>query len=352
MVRPIAVRRGTVVPLLAVCCTALFGFVALAIDLGMLMVARGECQNAADAAALAGARVLDNRFPAGSDPDAYDNRRAYAEANARSVVVANQFLNRKFEESRVRVARGGLYDYDPATERFGPYFPSNKPGGKSWTAIEVEVDGEQPAYFAHVLGIATLPTSARAVAAHRPRDIALVLDMSGSMQFSSSTNWEPGTAGSNDVVYGLLNPDPDYPRFGHYSRFAQYQIGNPAKGQATSSDPASRPNPLRMAGTFIGGSGEVFAPNNHTMETPSGPPLIRDFYFNPNGGSVSSGESLLNAFHRWDPPVVSPGNPNTLTAPAYEWSQYSASCRRRRASRSNRTARAATSATASRAGAA
>jgi Flp pilus assembly protein TadG len=325
-------RRGTIVPLLAVCCVALFGFVALAIDLGMLMVARSECQNAADAAALAAARVLDNRFPTGSDPEAYDNRRPLAEATARTVVTDNWFLNTKFALGRVRTARAGLYDYDPATERFGPYFPSGKPTGKSWTAVEVVVDGEQPAYFAHVLGIATLPTAARAVAAHRPRDVALVLDMSGSMQFSSTTHWEPGTAGSNDVVYGLLNPDPHYPRFGHYARFAQYQATTPAKGQVFNSTAGGRPNPLRMTGAFVGATGEVFAPNNHTIETPSGPPLVRDFYFDPSNladpraaaVTVASGDNLRNAFHRWDPPMVGAGNPNALIPPTYDWGQYSA----------------------------
>jgi Flp pilus assembly protein TadG len=316
-------RAGTIVPMLAVCCVALFGFVALAIDLGMLMVARGQCQNAADAAALAGARMLDNRHSISADPNAYDNRRSEALANARAVVAANQFLNDRFAPSRVRVARAGLYDLDPATERFAANFPTVKPSGKSWTAVEVEVDGEQPAYFAHVLGIATLPTGARAVAAHRPRDIALVLDLSGSMQFSSWTHWEPGTAGSNDAVYGSLNPDPNYPRFGHYARYAQYQVSNPNKALALSADPANRPNPLRMTGPYIGATGEVFAPNNHTIETPGGPPLVRDFLTSPTP-TVTSGESLANAFQRWNPPVLAPGNANALVPPTFDWNGYSA----------------------------
>lgn len=317
-------RAGTIVPMLAVCCVVLFTFVALAIDIGMLLVARSQCQNAADAAALAGARMLDNRYPTGSDPTVYDNRRGDAEANARAVVAMNQFLNDRFTTARVRVARAGLYDFDTATERFGSSFPAAKPTGKSWTAIEVEVDGEQRAYFAHVLGIASLPTSARAVAAHRPRDVALVLDLSGSMQFSSWTHWEPGTAGSNDVVHGLLNPDPNHPRFGHYSRYVSYQTTNPHKSLALNPSPANRPHPLRTTAPFIGGTGEVFAPNNHTIETPAGPPLVRDFLYAPSG-TVTSADALRNAFQRWDPPVVSPGNTFAYIPPTYDWSGYSAS---------------------------
>ena len=52
-------RRGTILPLVAVSCVVLLGFVALAIDTGRLAVAKAQCQNAADAAAIAGARTLD-----------------------------------------------------------------------------------------------------------------------------------------------------------------------------------------------------------------------------------------------------------------------------------------------------
>src|SRR4029077_9100685 len=51
-------RRGRVLPLVVLGSVALFGFVALAIDLGMIMVARNQCQNAADSASLAGSRKI------------------------------------------------------------------------------------------------------------------------------------------------------------------------------------------------------------------------------------------------------------------------------------------------------
>ena len=51
-------RRGTILPLLAISLIALLGFVALAIDVGMMAIARTQCQNAADCAALTGARTL------------------------------------------------------------------------------------------------------------------------------------------------------------------------------------------------------------------------------------------------------------------------------------------------------
>src|SRR5688572_21867072 len=51
-------RRGTVLPMVVICLVALMGLLALAIDIGMVAVARSQAQNAADAAAMAGARTF------------------------------------------------------------------------------------------------------------------------------------------------------------------------------------------------------------------------------------------------------------------------------------------------------
>jgi len=48
-------RRGTVIPLVAVCLVVILGFAALTIDVGQMYLTRAELQRAADAAALAGA---------------------------------------------------------------------------------------------------------------------------------------------------------------------------------------------------------------------------------------------------------------------------------------------------------
>jgi hypothetical protein len=56
--RPVHGKRGATLVFVAVAMGALFGFLALAIDLGMLFVARNDAQRAADAAALAGASAF------------------------------------------------------------------------------------------------------------------------------------------------------------------------------------------------------------------------------------------------------------------------------------------------------
>jgi len=51
-------RDGVVLVLIVLILVTMMTFVALAIDLGMLAVARTQCQDAADSAAMAGARAL------------------------------------------------------------------------------------------------------------------------------------------------------------------------------------------------------------------------------------------------------------------------------------------------------
>jgi Flp pilus assembly protein TadG len=55
-------ESGTVAVLVAICLIVIIGFLALALDIGYLMVTRNESQDAADAAALAGARRLGENY--------------------------------------------------------------------------------------------------------------------------------------------------------------------------------------------------------------------------------------------------------------------------------------------------
>lgn len=320
-------HQGTIIPMLAISMTALFGFVALAIDLGLLAIARTECQSTADAAALAGARLLNNR------DDSQDNSALDAMESAYTTVLRNRYINTNFTPDQVTSVRVGRYDYNQTTRRFelsnlsDSYQPPSDDGdsfspgsagtGRSWTGLEVVVSVDQPTFFARVLGISSMPNGARALAVHRPRDIAMVIDRSVSMKFGSATHWEAGWGGSNGNVRGLLNPDPAWPKFGHFSRYTEYSENvMPAPNNSSinaainNGNPSGRPNPLWMTQTFIMSIGEILAPNNHTVETPGGPPAVFDFRFDPSNRlnpsqpattvDVSEGSNnLWNAFHRW-----------------------------------------------------
>jgi Flp pilus assembly protein TadG len=304
-----------VIPLLALTVTLLFAFVALAVDVGVLTIARTEAQNGCDAAALAGARVLNNR------PTTVDNDRTAATDLARGIATSNinVFLgaNKKYTVAENMTFGGGQqaievgqYSYNSGTQRFDVSFPANS-GGTSWTAVRVRLKGNNPTFFAKVVGISSMPWETYATAVHRPRDIAIILDYSASMQFGSQFNWENGFSGSGGSVFGMFNPDPIYPQFGHYQRYTAYShTVDPTGTNAGAATVSARANPLRMTRPHVmsgsGGSNEVTAPSNLTVETPGGPPMILDFRFDPANVSdpatkvtTPNPANYWNAFNRW-----------------------------------------------------
>lgn len=66
-------EKGAVAIIVAICLVMFIGFAALAIDIGHLYVVKNELQNAADAGALAGARVLYTNNGQSVNPDANEH---------------------------------------------------------------------------------------------------------------------------------------------------------------------------------------------------------------------------------------------------------------------------------------
>lgn len=93
--RPVRGERGATLVFVAVAMGALFGFLALAIDLGMLFVARNDAQRAADAAALAGASAFLE----------YQGASGVAPANQRAMEYAlrNTFQNGPIDSNEVTI---------------------------------------------------------------------------------------------------------------------------------------------------------------------------------------------------------------------------------------------------------
>ncbi len=196
-------RRGSVLPLVACSMVGLCGFVALAVDVGMIVTARTEAQNAADAAALSGARALDGRT-------GWDT--TVAEAAARGAVGVNTVLGTSVDLNDVTIEHGS-YGYNYNTEVFSPHIPPAP--GENFTLTRVSVEHHAPTAFANVVGISGFDVRATATATHRPRDIAMVLDFSGSMN-NESDLW------NNESYLGSANNTPNnrdeiVPEFGAYS---------------------------------------------------------------------------------------------------------------------------------------
>lgn len=289
--KPLATRRrGNILPLVAVCLIGLMGLVALAIDIGLIAVARTQTQNAADSAAMAGARTITGDADA-TVPYNYDAvpGAAITAAKANSIVgqavtgdpnenwapkdpdgnpdpVATAKVHPNdytYKTGQVTVEVGSyIYTYndaDPSQEKFSLKFP-RPDDSEPYSAVRATVAGQGNFMFARVFGLTTFNTTAKATAVHRPRDVVIIMDLSGSMRFQSL----PGIPRSG-IRTTSMNPETVYPRFGQYS----------ATGSAALQGTASIPS----------GGGETFDPANISVTTDAGATIIEDF-FKHNAGTT------------------------------------------------------------------
>ena len=274
-------RRGSVLPLVAFMTVALMGLLALAIDLGTVAVARNQCQNAADTSAMAGARTITGDASGGYNVSSVPK-------NAITAAINNQVFgkpiqgdpNVPYDPATSSYITGqveidvGTYAYtyndaNPGAEGFGIQFPRtdvNEP----YSAVRSTITFTGNFAFGRIFGLNTFNAKAQSTAAHRPRDVMVIMDLSGSMRFqslpgvplTSSSQAAPGstTNGPREVS---MNPESIFPQFGHYSNVALAAL------QGTKS---------------IATSGQEYVdPNNFSSDQAPGPCLLNDFYQNPVG---------------------------------------------------------------------
>ena len=193
------IRRGSVLPLVAMCTVGIIGMVAMAIDIGMIAIARNQCQNAADAAAMAGARTI-NGDATGNYNLATAPMNAVTAANANSVfgVAVNGDPNTSsgspsndtFSTGDVTVevvALSYIYnDANPSSEGFQIQFPRTS-STEPYSAVKATIKYTGNFAFGRVFGLKTFNTKAYATAVHRPRNVVIIMDLSGSMRFPKFT---------------------------------------------------------------------------------------------------------------------------------------------------------------------
>ena len=300
-------RRGAVVPTVAVCLIGLMGFVALAIDIGLMVVARSQAQNAADIAALAGARTLDGKTSS--------NNVTAAMAEANEAATSNRILNNSITTGQVTNVQAGIYRYDTTAQRFQAVFNTSPGDNEAYGAMQVTLVSEQPTVFAKVLGIQSVTVSAQATAVHRPRDVAIILDLSGSMSYCSQAAW-PLTA-TWSAVNGSLNPDPDFPRFGPWSIWGG--VGMVLDPAAPGSTPANLntyvpPTPMQRVFPYVDFDGQVYAQNNLTTTTRNGPAVIDSYVQADNGTRAFIRGGAFPTFTNVNSSTS--GNPTGIITPA------------------------------------
>jgi hypothetical protein len=205
-------------PVLALLIVGLCGFTALSVEVATIAMVKVQCQNAADTSAMAGARVLNGG--ASSNLTASQSM-SYAAAQSNYGLGVNTSTNQiskvNFVASEITYTPG-TYHYNNSTQTFYPAYTLQ--AGENYNLVKTTVQRQvKNAFFAVDVGTnnsAVTPTIvATAVAAHRPRDVAVVLDFSGSMN-NESDLWNcESYLGS---LWGTSNnTDPVIPTFGHYS---------------------------------------------------------------------------------------------------------------------------------------
>lgn len=252
-------RRGTVLPLFALMMVGLIGFVALAVDVGMLAIANTQCQTAADNAALAGARTIDGSTTGNITA---------AAINAQGAGAANSVLSTAVKTSEV-TTQPGAYHYSYATQTFSIAL-GTPASGDNYNLMQATVAPTRSGFFSKIFGLSSFNLSATATAAYRPRDVAIVLDFSGSM------NNETDVWNSESYLGSMLNTpnntDSQYPQWGVYSP----SFSSGATLQCSSTD--SRVGMCNITTSISGMTA-----------------LVNDFYSNSRGSSAASAFSSGSA---------------------------------------------------------
>ncbi len=240
-------RRGGVLVLVVVGLIPLIGFVALAVDLGMLTLAETQLRTTADAAALAGARALNGLT-------ANNNNYSGVAPAAQNAITNTSILGSPLQSSQLTL-NIGRYVYNTTAQQFQGQFPG--PSTQNWNMVQATVTSSVSGAmaFSKVLNFSPPNYQAVATAAHRPRDICLILDFTGSMRFGSLLGLPYYDARTTN------NPDTVYPVFGPYSS---------SNANILAAAPAS----------------PYLSANMSTTTSDGRPPIVQDFYTNSSGSAA------------------------------------------------------------------
>jgi Ca-activated chloride channel family protein len=159
-------RRGVLILVFAVFLTVCIALLAMALDSGMVASVQTDLQRSADAGALAGARDL-------------INGRSDAIASAQQFAQLNDAGTHHLTNGEVQVEVG---HWDKDSLLF-------QKDAEPLDAVKVTSQRQNaPFFFGKALGHSNYTTQATAIATAQPRDIMLVLDISGSMADQDKIN--------------------------------------------------------------------------------------------------------------------------------------------------------------------
>jgi hypothetical protein len=251
-------RQGIVLVLSAFLLTVLFAFVALSVDTGRIVLTETRMQNAVDAASLAASQEITAAVYAAGQGQGSAN----IDANSIAVEAAREMAGQVAEANGVFI--------DPAQDvQFGKrvYNPSTGEWPVQWGASPYNVvkvtarrngddtsapDGEFPLAFGWAIGKDSVPLETSSTAFVEARDLVLVLDYSGSMNYDSLLTSSLGSSEAHMLLDGiwdsLVAADPKWPATSK-SKFPSTGFGSINSYEGTyvsSSDTATIRNTLGL----------------------------------------------------------------------------------------------------------
>ena len=229
------------------------------------------------ARAMAGCRTLNG-------DTTVNNNYSNVSPTAQAAVSSNSMLSTPLQSSQVTL-QIGRYTYNSTSKQYEGQFPG--PATENWSMVKATVSApvSNVLAFSKVFNFSMGNIQATATAAHRPRDVAIILDYSGSMRFASLLGTPySGNRSSN-------NPDSVFPAFGHYSATSTAALQN-----TTFTAP--------------------YSDANVTITTSDGrAPIVNDFYTSSSGGSAFASASSTGY-------ATTPGGDNFLKSSKNTTSTY------------------------------
>ena len=202
-------KRAAAAVYVLLCTTVALGFAAMAVDVGMLYSAKSELQRTADACAMAAAKGM------------ITDGTVSAETNARNTAVdfatRNTVLGAPVGLSPTQDIELGTATLNTGTGQW-VFAPSS--GGYNAVRVTVRRTANSPSgaiglNFSKIFGKSSQDVQARATAMLIPRDIAVVVDLSGSMNWDSQLRYYNRTDGGysnlRDIWCALNGPECSRP---------------------------------------------------------------------------------------------------------------------------------------------
>jgi Flp pilus assembly protein TadG len=214
-------RRGVIVVLTAFLLTALFAFLALSVDTGRVVLTETQMQNAVDAASLAAAQEIQAAvYAAGQGVGS-----ATIDANSIAVEAARNMAGQVADANGVFIdpavdIQFGKRVYNSATGEWpvqwgaAPYNVVKVTARRTGSDTEAP-DGEFPLAFGWAINKDSVPLETSSTAFVEARDLVLVLDFSGSMNYDSQLTSSLGVSAAEDLLDemwdAMVEADPVWP---------------------------------------------------------------------------------------------------------------------------------------------